>query len=83
VTIWSTATLQNVVDQGSTSNKAISITSTARSTSTTTGALTVAGGVGVGGNVYTGGEIHITSGTASVFYMVYNSAAGAVDFVFG
>ena len=83
VTIWSTATLQNVTDRGRTSTNAISITSTTQSTGTTTGALTVSGGVGIGGNIYTAGEIHITSATASVFYMKYNPAAGAVDFIFG
>jgi len=83
VTIWSTATLQNVTDRGRTSTNAISITSTTQSTGTTTGALTVSGGVGIGGNIYTAGEIHITSATASVFYMKYNPTAGAVDFIFG
>lgn len=59
------------------------VTNTTVSTSTTTGALQVAGGVGIGGDLNVGGTVHLTSGTSSAFYMQYNPAAGAVDFIFG
>ena len=54
VTVWSTATLQNVTDFGNTTNNRIVINNTTDTNSTNTGALTVAGGVGINGGLYVG-----------------------------
>ena len=54
VTVWSTATLQNVTDFGNTTNNRIVINNTTNGGSTNTGALTVAGGVGINGSLYVG-----------------------------
>ena len=46
VTVWSTATLQNVTDRGNISSNAILITNTTNAVTTGTGALVVNGGIG-------------------------------------
>jgi hypothetical protein len=56
VVISSTATLQNVTDQGAITTNVICINNNSVSTSTNTGALQVIGGVGIGGNLNVGGS---------------------------
>ena len=57
VTVWSTASLQTVTDQGNSTTNSIRITNITASTSTDTGALTVVGGVGVAGDLTVGGGL--------------------------
>jgi hypothetical protein len=65
-----TDTLQTVTTRGATTDKAISITNTTKSTSEVTGALTISGGVGVSGNVYLSGNV-ITTGLSSYISAEY------------
>ena len=58
VNIWSTATLQDVTDRGSSTTHAVSITSSTNASSTITGALVVNGGLGIGKDLWIGGTIY-------------------------
>lgn len=71
ITIWSTATLQNVTDQGSTTDNAVHITNVTSSTTSTEGALIVDGGVGVGGDVNIGGDVYSRGGSPAYNYLLY------------
>jgi hypothetical protein len=71
ITIWSTATLQNVTDQGSTTDNIVHITNVTSSTTSTDGALIVDGGVGVGGDVNVGGDVYSRGGSPVYNYLLY------------
>ena len=71
VTIWSTATLQNVTDLGSTTDNIIHISNVTSSTTSTDGALIVDGGVGIGGDVNIGGDVYSRGGSPAYNYLLY------------
>lgn len=71
VTIWSTATLQNVTDQGATTDNIVHITNITSATTSSNGALIVDGGVGVGGDVVAHGHVYSSGGSPAYNYMLY------------
>ena len=82
VTVWSTATLNSIMNRtgGNTSSQYLVLNSTSASSNTFTGALIVQGGVGIGGslyagNIYSNGSQVITTGTL-VNYGVSTITAG-------
>lgn len=58
VNIWSTATLQDVTDRGSTTTNALHVANTTSATNTISGALVVSGGGAIGGDLWLGGVLY-------------------------
>jgi len=58
VTIWNTATLQIVTNQGSTTTNVITIQNSSTASGVGTGALIVTGGASIGGDLWLGGTIY-------------------------
>lgn len=71
ITIWSTATLQDVTDRGATTDKAVHITNVTSATTSTDGALIVDGGVGVGSDVVVNGDVYSRGGSPAYNYLLY------------
>lgn len=70
ITFWSTATLQEVTNNGNVTTQQIYIVNTTSSKSTTTGALVVSGGIAVGDELHVSGDIYgnnlYLNGTANI-----------------
>lgn len=60
------ATLQDVTDNGNTTDNIIEITNETQSISPETGALVVAGGVGIGKDLHIGGTLHLVNSTSTI-----------------
>ena len=93
VTIWSdgtggggggstststTMTLQDVTDNGASTNHVVSFINTTTSASTITGAVLVVGGVGIGGNVYVGGTGNFSANGVTIGSSLVSSYASNV-----
>jgi hypothetical protein len=58
ILIWSTATLQDVTDRGTTTTNVVRVANTTNATSTVSGALVVSGGAAIGGDLWLGGTLY-------------------------